>query len=96
MGFEIYRLFDIPHKYIGSFFKSLQKHPQSKKICQQAWTYLNDFYKTNCCIYYPGQAIAAASIYMALLKLKIKMPSVAWWVLMEANLESIEELIIEL
>jgi len=33
---------------------------------------------------------------MALLKLKIKMPSVAWWVLMEANLESIEELIIEL
>jgi len=33
---------------------------------------------------------------MALLKLKIKIPSVAWWVLMEANLESIEELIFEL
>ncbi len=96
LGFEIYRLFDIPHRYIGGLFKSFERHPQCKKICQQAWIFLNDFYKTNVCLYYPGQVIAAASVYMSLLRLKIKMPTVAWWVLLQANIESIEELIGEL
>ncbi len=85
-GFEIYKLFDIPHRYIGGLFKSFEKHPNGKAICQKAWTFLNDFYKTNCCLYYPGQIIAAAAVYMALVKLNIKMPPVAWWVLMEANI----------
>jgi len=40
-------------------------------------------------LHYPGQVIAAASVYLALLKLNIKMPPVPWWVLMEANIESI-------
>ena len=40
--------------------------------------------------------IAAAAVYMALVKLNVKMPSVAWWSLMEANIECMEELICEL
>jgi len=82
-------LFDIPHRYIGGLFKSFERHPRCKEICQKAWTFINDFYRTNCCLFYPGQAIAAAAIYMSLLKLQIKMPTVPWWILIEANLESI-------
>jgi hypothetical protein len=89
LGFEVFRLFDIPHRYIGGLYKSFERHPQCKKICQVSWTYLNDFYRTSCCLHYPGQVIAAASVYLALLKLNIKMPPVPWWVLMEANIESI-------
>jgi hypothetical protein len=93
LGFEIHRLLDIPHRYIGGLLKSFERHAQCKKICQTAWTFLNDFYRTNVCVYYPGQIIAAAAVFNALLKLNIKMPTVAWWILMEANLESIEELV---
>lgn len=78
----MYRLFDIPHRYIGGLLKSFDKHPRSIEICQKAWTYLNDFYKIGCSLHYPGQAIAAAAVYMALLKLNINMPPVAWWILM--------------
>jgi hypothetical protein len=93
LGFEVHRLFDIPHRYIGGLFKTFDRHPDSKRICQRAWTYLNDFYRTNCSLYYPGPTIAAAALYLALLKLGIKMPTAAWWVLLEAQLESIEELV---
>jgi len=54
LGFEIHRLLDIPHRYIGGLFTSFDRHPQSKKICQTAWKHLNDFYRTNVCVYYPG------------------------------------------
>ena len=84
---------DIPHRYISGLLKSFERHPQSKTICQKAWTYLNDFYRTNVCIYYPGQVIAAAAVYMSLLKLNIKMPTAAWWVLMEASIDHIEDLV---
>ena len=86
LGFEIHRLLDIPHRFIGGMFKSFERHPHCKLICQKAWNFLNDFYRTNVCLYYPGSVIAAASIYMALLRLNIKMPTVPWWVLMEANI----------
>ena len=89
LGFEVHRLFDIPHRYIGGLLKSFDRHPRCKAITQQAWTALNDLYKTNCCLYYPGQLMAAASIHYAFLKLGVKMPTVPWWVLMEANIDSI-------
>lgn len=40
--------------------------------------------------------IAAAAVYMALLKLNVRMPGVAWWSLMEGSIECMEELICEL
>ena len=89
LGFEVYRLFDIPHRYIGGLFKSFGRHPLCKDIVQKAWNTLNDFYKTSVCVHYPGQTMAAASIHYALLKMGIKMPTVPWWTLMEANIESI-------
>lgn len=93
LGFEVYRLFDIPHRYIGGLFKTLDRHPHSRRICQLAWTHLNDFYRTNCPLFYPGPTIAAAALYLALLKLGVRMPAAPWWVLLEAHLEGIEELI---
>lgn len=44
-------------------------------------------------IHFPGQCIAAAAVYLALVRLEIKLPNVAWWILLECNLESIEELL---
>jgi hypothetical protein len=93
LGFEVHRLFDIPHRYIGGLFKTFDRHPDSRRICQRAWTHLNDFYRTNCPLFYPGPTIAAAAVYLALLKLGIKMPTVPWWVLLEAHLYGIEELV---
>ena len=92
-GFEVFRLFDIPHRYIGGLFKAFDRHPQSRRIIQTAWALLNDFYRTNCVVHFPGQCIAAAAVYLALVRLGIKLPSVAWWILLECNLESIEELL---
>ena len=82
LGFEVYRLFDIPHRYISGLLKTFDRYPDCRRICQAAWTHLNDFYRTNSSLFYPGPTIAAASVYLALLKLQIKMPSVPWWVLM--------------
>ncbi|XP_031505781.1 uncharacterized protein LOC116268113 [Nymphaea colorata] len=82
----VYRLFDIPHRYIGGLFMTFDRHPESRRICQLSWTHLNDFYRTNCPLFYPGPTIAAASVYLAMLKLGVRMPNVPWWVLIEAHL----------
>lgn len=34
LGFEVYRLFDIPHRYINSFLTLFEKHPKYSQICQ--------------------------------------------------------------
>lgn len=57
---------------------------------QHSWTYLNDIYRTKAPVYYPGQVIASAAIFMALKKLNIPLPDRPWWILMETNLEQIK------
>jgi hypothetical protein len=47
-----------------------------------SWGYLNDSYRTSLCLYYPGQMIAVACIYLAMRKLNLNIGSVPWWCLL--------------
>lgn len=41
LGFEVYKLLDIPHRYIGPFLNLFEKHPKYPTICKLAWKNLN-------------------------------------------------------
>jgi hypothetical protein len=86
LGFDVHRLLDIPHRYIGGLLKSFDRHPKSIEISQKSWMHLNDCYKTRICLHYPGQVLAAAAVHMALIKLSLPLPATPWWILMEANI----------
>jgi len=94
LGFEAYKLFDIPHRYISGLLASFNKHKDCNSIVQHSWTFLNDIYRTRACVYFPGQAIAAAAVFMALQKLSIPMPEKPWWILMEASIDHIKQIFI--
>lgn len=66
LGFDVYRLFNLPHRYIGNFLTLFEKHPKYLTICNLTWKNLNDCYQTTVCLYYPSQMIAAAAVYMSM------------------------------
>jgi hypothetical protein len=72
------------------------KHPQLEKIAQMSWGYLNDSYRTSLCLFYPGQIIAVSCIYLALRKLDLSVGSVPWWCLLEASLEMMDNIVVDI
>ena len=52
-----------------------------------SWGYLNDSYRSRLCLYYPGNIIVTACVYLSLRKLNLSVGSCPWWGLLEANLD---------
>lgn len=84
LGFEIYRLFPLPHRYLPTFITVFDRHPQYSTICRESWKNLNTIYSTIACLYYPPQMLVAASIYIAMRDNEINFPNIPWWSLIES------------
>ncbi len=85
LGFEIHLLLDIPHRYISGILKCFEKHKRQDEILREIWRTLNDAYRSNICVFYPCQIIAAASISHAFRIVGEELPECAWWILLEAT-----------
>jgi hypothetical protein len=82
LGFELYRLFNLPQRYVAVVLSLFEKHPKYGEICELTWRNLNDCYQTTVCLYYPPQIICASAVYMSMRECGANFPEVPWWTLM--------------
>ena len=79
----MYRLLDLPHRYIGAILNLFERHPKFPAFSKKAWIILNDIYFTTACLRYPSQIITSAAVYIAMRECGASFPDAPWWTLME-------------
>ena len=87
LGFEVEVI--LPHRFITGFCQAFL--PPSTMVHTYAIRFMNDSFRTTCPLFYSPAAIAAASIYMAVLflerkKIKQELPA-CWQKLIDPELE---------
>jgi hypothetical protein len=92
LGFELWRLSDLPYRYMAGMLGLFDAHPKREVIAQSAWVILADLYRTIVCLYYPPQVVATAAVFIGIRRCGVSFPDVPWWVLGETYLSIIREI----
>lgn len=92
LGFELWRLSDLPYRYMAGMLGLFDAHPKREVIAQSAWVILADLYRTIVCLYHPPQVVATAAVFIGIRRCGVSFPDVPWWVLGEAYLSIIREI----
>eukprot|EP01119_Soliformovum_irregulare_P025194 TRINITY_DN9263_c0_g1_i1.p1 TRINITY_DN9263_c0_g1~~TRINITY_DN9263_c0_g1_i1.p1 ORF type:complete len:408 (-),score=65.74 TRINITY_DN9263_c0_g1_i1:3-1226(-) len=80
-----------PYKFLLGYVKTIKG---DNKLAQVAWNFVNDSLRTNLCLQFRPQLVAAGAIFLATKYLRYKIPEgrVPWWELFDAKLADLEEI----
>lgn len=90
LGFNVFAVTDIPHKYILYYVKALG---DDAALAQESWNFLNDCMRLDLCVRYRSEAIACAAIALAASRVGFPLPSsVPWHDVFSTSAEEIAEI----
>eukprot|EP00629_Pelagomonadales_sp_RCC1024_P001224 CAMPEP_0119276712 /NCGR_PEP_ID=MMETSP1329-20130426/15816_1 /TAXON_ID=114041 /ORGANISM="Genus nov. species nov., Strain RCC1024" /LENGTH=286 /DNA_ID=CAMNT_0007277149 /DNA_START=127 /DNA_END=984 /DNA_ORIENTATION=+ len=92
LGFSFY-IIEHAHRFILFFVKLLE---QDGELAQEAWAYLNDSMRLDCCLRHKSEVIACAAIHLAARKSGVPLPETEgreWWTVFDVAKKDLDDVV---